>query len=420
MRVLFISQYFWPENFGINALARALSERGVAITVLTGQPNYPDGQVFPGYSAFSVRHERYEGIELIRLPLFPRGKQSSWRLAMNYLSFIVSGAVFGPWLLRNREFETVFVYAPSPLLQALPAILLARLKRVPVALWVQDLWPESLAATGFVKNRAVLAIVELVVRFIYRHTDLILIPSEAFRTPIEKLSANPGKIRYYPNAWIGQTVEDGSRSKEVDMLVDDIASGFSVVFAGNLGTAQALDTVIDAAENLQCAGTNIRFFLIGSGSLSPWLSAEVKRRGLKNVLLPGRFPPEAMAHFYAAASTLLVSLRDEPIFSYTIPSKVQGYLAAGKPVIAALNGEGARVVIEAGAGLACAAGDAAALAQCVQSLARLSDDARAEMGENARRYAMANFSLDRLASELVGHFQKLVAMGERKTGEEYQ
>jgi glycosyltransferase involved in cell wall biosynthesis len=408
MRVLLVSQYFWPETFGINALARALRERGVELAVLTGKPNYPDGDVFVGYRAWGCQREHCDGIEVFRVPFFPRGRKSGWRLALNYLSFVATGLAFGPWLLRGRCFEAVFVYAPSPILQALPAIWLARLKRAPLVLWVQDLWPESLAATGFVRNRAALALVARVVRFIYRHTDRILVPSEGFRGPIEALADDARKIRYYPNPWVDETALV-SADAPVAALAAQIAAGFSVVFAGNLGTAQALDTIVDAAERLQREGSPVRFFLIGSGSLSGWLAAEVGRRGIANVKLPGRFPPTAMPHFYAAASALLVSLRDEPIFALTIPSKVQGYLAAGRPVIAALSGEGARVVSEAKAGFACPAGDAAALAATVARLAALDADARAEMGENARRYAIEHFTLDRLATDLAAQLAELAA-----------
>ena len=402
MRVLLVSQYFWPEHFGVNALVQLLRERGVVITVLTAKPNYPDGEVFPGYSAWGCQREDWRGIEALRVPLFPRGRHSALRLALNYLSFIISGAVFGPWMLRGRCFDAVFVYAPSPLLQALPAILLARLKRAPLALWVQDLWPESLTATGFVRSRMALALVRGVVRFIYRHTDCILAPSESFRAPIAELADDPGKIRYYPNAWVGDSagVADADHDGSIKALAERIAGGFSVVFTGNLGTAQALGTVIDAAELLQREGFWGRFFLIGSGSQSAWLASEVERRGLTNVELPGRFPASAMPDFYAAAGALLVSLRDEPIFAWTIPSKVQGYLAAGRPIIAALNGEGARVVIAAGAGIACPAGNARALADAVRSLGALDEDARYKMGDNARRFAEEHFALDRLAADL--------------------
>jgi len=407
MKVLIVSLYFWPETFGINALARRLQDRGIKVTVLTGKPNYPDGSIYSGYSAWGTGSEQYEGIEVLRLPLVPRGKNSSLRLILNYLSFIMAGLTIGPWITRGRSFDAVFVYAPSPLLQALPAILLARLKSAPTALWVQDLWPESLSATGYVKNRAVLALIAKMIRFIYRHTDRVLIPSEAFRAPVEALTNGSAEIHYYPNAW----VEDAAPVKhdaEIDLLARDIASGFSIVFAGNLGTAQSLDTVIGAAEILQREHSEARIFLVGSGSLSGWLAHQVKLKGLHNVILTGRFAPAAMPRLFAAASALLVSLRDEPIFAHTVPSKLQGYLAAGRPVIASLNGEGARVVAAAGAGVVCAAGQATALAEAVKALISLNAEARARMGDNARRYAVAHFSLDRLTTDLIRHFEELV------------
>jgi glycosyltransferase involved in cell wall biosynthesis len=413
MRLLLITQYFWPENFGINALASALCSRGIEVTVLTGQPNYPDGQVFPGYSAWRVRREDFQGVEVIRMPLYPRGKYSALRLSLNYLSFVVAGYVLGPWLLRRRRFDAIFVYAPSPLLQALPAIWLAWLKRAPVVLWVQDLWPESLSATGFVRNRVALNLVKKVICFIYRHVQRILVPSAAFRGPIEALAADPAKIIYFPNACV-ESAAGEAQSTVGQALAADIASGFSVVFAGNFGAAQSLETVIEAAQRLQQAGTSIRFFLVGSGGQSDWLAQEIARRGLGNVVLPGRFPLTDMPGIYAASSALLVSLRDEPIFALTIPSKVQGYLAAGKPIIASLNGEGARIVVEAGAGIACAAGNPAALADAVLRLFRLDANKRAEMGENACNYAIEHFSLDRLAADLEAQLDALAAANREK------
>ncbi len=222
-------------------------------------------------------------------------------------------------------------------------------------------------------------------------------------------------IRYYPNAW----VEEPSTHPppEVEALAKEIASGFSVVFAGNLGAAQSLDTILDAAEQLMDEGTDVRFFLIGSGSLSAWLSEEIERRGLRNVRTPGRFPPAAMPTLYGAASALLVALRDEPIFAYTIPSKLQGYLAAGRPIIASLNGEGARVVAEAGAGVSCAAGSATAMVMAVRSLAGMDSETLDKMGDNARHYAHAHFSLDRLTDDLIVQLHELVATHRSKIQE---
>jgi glycosyltransferase involved in cell wall biosynthesis len=406
MKILILTQYFWPESFGITALARSMHARGVEVTVLTGQPNYPGGVVFDGYAAWRVCRECFDGIEIVRVPIFPRGIKSGVRLAANYLSFIVSACFIAPWMLRGRQFDAVFVYAPSPLLQALPAVWLSWLKRAPLVVWVQDLWPESLSATGFVKKKVVLDLVASAVRYIYRRSDLILIPSEGFRTPIRRLMGNADRIIYYPNAFVDES-GSASLSPDLNALVEAIAEGPSVVFAGNLGTAQALETLLGAAERVAALQPDIRFFIVGSGSLSGWLASEIEKHKLANVFLPGRFPPQAMAPIYTAASVLLVSLRDEPIFAMTIPSKIQGYLAAGKPVIACLNGEGARIVVEAEAGIACPAGDDEALAAAVIHVCGLDDDARRKMGENGRRYADRHFGLAWLTDDLIGRLKAL-------------
>ncbi len=405
MKLLIFSQYGWPEVFGINALAQSLAQRGVDVTVLTGQPNYPEGRTFPGYRAWRLSAEKRGAVRILRVPLSPRGKGAA-RLALNYLSFILSASLLGPWALRGRSFDAVLVYAPSPLLQALPAIPIAWLKRAPLAVWVQDLWPESLSATGFIRNQRVLSAVRQAVRLIYRHTDSILIPSEAFREPIAAIAPKPARIHYYPNAWSGEGLK-AQASEAARQLASEIAQGFSIVFAGNLGTAQALDTVVDAARRLQAAGSPVRIYLIGSGSLSDWLAQQVQEHGLRNLLLPGRFAPTDIPTLLAAASAVLLTLRDEPIFAYTVPSKLQAYLAAGRPIIAAINGEGARLVQDADAGLSCPAGDAVALAKAMQMMHGLDEDRRAAMGENASRYAAAHFSLPKLTDELIEHLKQL-------------
>ncbi len=400
MRILVVSQYFWPEDFRINELTQSLVENGARVDVLTGKPNYPEGVFRPGYRAWGTQREEHQGVSVFRVPLSPRGRGSALGLLFNYLSFIFSGLIFGPGLLRARAYDAVFVYAPSPLLQALPALWLAHRKNVPCVLWVQDLWPESLSATGFIRNRYALALVEWVVRFIYRHVDRVLVPSEAFRAPIERLGVLSERINYYPNAYVEEHAFPPSSQDEV-ALAREIAAGFSVVFAGNLGTAQALETVVEAAKLLQEQGSPIRFFLIGSGSRAAWVQEEVVRCGLSNIRLPGRFPNQAMPIFYAAAGALLVSLRDEPIFAYTVPSKVQGYLAAGRPVIASLNGEGARIISEAGAGLVCRAGDAEGLAQAVLQLQANSAEERVAMGAAGRTYYLEYFESGKLAKQLL-------------------
>ena len=194
MRVLIWTQYFWPENFHINEVALSLLAQGVEVTVLTGKPNYPEGKIFVGYKAIGIQKDKYYGFDVIRIPLWQRGKNSGLGLLINYLSFILSGYLFAPYALRGKKFDVVFVYAPSPLLQALPAIYVAWLKRAPLVLWVQDIWPDALVATGFIKNRWILYMVGLVVRYVYHFSDTILIQSEGFRASVERWTKKTNHI----------------------------------------------------------------------------------------------------------------------------------------------------------------------------------------------------------------------------------
>lgn len=401
MKVLILSQHFWPETFRINEVAESLAEIGCVVTVLTGQPNYPDGQVFPGYRAGAVASQVHGPLRIYRVPLAPRGKPSALRLVLNYLSFVLSASVLGPWLLRGQRFDVIFVYGTSPILQAIAAIVLKRVKRAKLVVWVQDLWPESLQATGFVRNQRLLAAVAGVVRWIYRRSDLLLVQSQGFVAGVQAMAV-PTPVAYHPNP--GELAFSSPPSADAPALL--LAPGFNIVFAGNLGTVQALDSVLDAAERLR-AQTDIRWVLVGSGGRSAWLQAEIARRGLHNVSLPGRFAPEAMPGILAQASVLLVSLVRSPIMSQTVPSKVQAYLAAGRPVLAALDGEGARVVQEAQAGLACPAEDAQALAAAVLQLRACSAQQRELMGEAGRRYYLQQFEPTLLAKRLMQRFEAL-------------
>jgi glycosyltransferase involved in cell wall biosynthesis len=400
MRVLILGQYFWPENFRINEVADSLLRAGCTVSVLTGPPNYPDGKVFPGYSAASLHTERKGDVMIHRIPMVPRGNGSASRLALNYLSFVGSACCFGPWLLRGQSYDVVLVYAPGPILQSIPALWLGRLKGASVITWVQDLWPDSLEVTGFIRNKRLLGLIAHVVRWIYRCNDLLLVQSHSFIEPV-KAMAGATPVLYHPNP--GELPIDASALDQEPEL--RLNPGFNVVFAGNLGTVQALDTVLDAAYETR-QHTDLWWVLLGSGSRSAWLATEVQRRDLKQVLLPGRFAPEAMPPILAQASVLLVSLVRSPIMSLTIPSKVQAYLAAGRPIIAALDGEGARVVVEAGAGVACAAEDAVALANAVLQLRSLSQDEMDRMGESGRTFYRGQFDPDILAQRMVAIFHQ--------------
>lgn len=402
MRILVVSQYFWPESFRINEVVTSLVARGVDVDVLTGKPNYPDGHVFPGYRAMGCVTESWSGARVFRVPLFPRGQKSGMRLFLNYLSFMASAALFGAWRLRSVKPDAIFVYAPSPLLQALPALLLGWLKRAPVVVYVQDLWPESIEATGYVRNRLIIRMVEKLVRVIYRHSDLIMISSRPFAAAIQRFSP-AAEIIYYPNS-VDASFCDPDTGLKPD--VPDLDTGFPVVFAGNVGSAQAVHVIVEAADLLK-DHAQIRLVILGSGSELDWMRGQIEARRLPNLFLAGRFPVQAMPNLLARASALLVTLADQPIFAATVPNKIQAYMAVGRPIIAAMNGEGAQLVQEAAAGLAVPAEDGRALADAILKLYSLPPAERDRMGENGKNYYRNHFDHEQLVSVLIGHLKRV-------------
>ena len=411
MRILIVSQYFWPENFRVNDLAKEWVQRGHEVTVLTGIPNYPSGKVFSDYRARPDTFAYYEGVRIVRIPILPRGN-SGISLLMNYLSFVLSGVIWGSWRLRGIEADVIFVFEPSPVTVGLPAILLSKLKQAPVVFWVLDLWPETLAALGAVRSPCVLKLIGAMVGFIYKHCALVLGQSSSFLESIGRRCTDKRKIRYFPS-WAEDLFNDTvvEPATEVTIMTDI----FNVVFAGNIGEAQDMPAVLDAAEFLKNTPT-VRWIIIGDGRKSSWLHAEVARRGLQAmVLLPGRFPVQRMPSFYAHADALLVSLKRDPIFSMTIPGKVQSYLTTGIPLVGMLDGEGANVIRDAKAGLVCAAGDGAGLAKAVLTLAAMTPDERRELGHNGQQYSKDKFGRSQLMNRLETLLYEAVATAEYKS-----
>lgn len=401
MKVLLVTQYFWPESFRINELIDSMQIEGAEITVITGQPNYPEGNIFKGYSAFSIKRESHNGYSIIRLPMFPRGHSGAFRLVANYMSFTIAACFLAPWLLRGKKFDSIFVYGLSPILTAIPAIILKKIKKTtPLITWVGDLWPESLVSTGFVKNRYLLRILEKLVSYIYRNSDLVLIQSRPFREPIKKLSPL-SKIEYFPNP--GETFFSNNESLAP---VYALKEGFNVVFAGNLGRVQSIKMIFEAAVILQNE-SDINLYLFGSGSMSEWLRKEIDDKKLERLILAGRFLPKKMPGIFAQADVLLVSLVKDETMSFTVPAKVQSYMASGKPIIAALDGEGAKLIEEAGAGIYSPAEDAQALANTILRLRNMPRAELDKMGLAGRTYYEENFDSRVLSRQLIKRMREL-------------
>lgn len=408
MRVLVVSQYFWPETFRINDIVAELAGRGHDVTVLTGVPNYPEGTVHAGFREHPAAFSQHAGADIVRVPIVTRGK-GQLRLAVNYASFALSGALLGAWRLRRRRFDIIFIFQVSPVTVAIPGLLLARMRGLPVMMWILDLWPESLSAVGAVQSASLLKLVGLLVNRIYRGCDLILGQSRLFAESVRQRGGPHARFEYFP-AWSEAPFQaDFSGVEPAPEVVPYRDGTFNVLFAGNLGDAQDFPAILDAAERLRDR-KDIRWLIVGDGRSADWLRAEIRHRGLSAcVQMLGRHALERMPSFFYAADALLVSLKADPVFAMTIPGKVQAYLAAGLPIIGMLDGEGARVISEAGAGVVCASGDGAGLAAAVMQMQTLSAAERAELGARGRAYAAKEFDRMTLISRLEGWMGDLVA-----------
>lgn len=400
MNILIVSQYFWPENFRINEIARDLNISGHTVEILTGQPNYPDGKFYKGYGVHRNCKQDWDGIPVYRLPIIARGRNNPFRLVLNYLSFILLGLIYAPFVLRKKSYDVIFVYAPSPIFQVIPASFIGWLKKIPVVLWVQDLWPQSASATGHIQSPFLLKILEKAVVFSYRHTDLLLAQSHAFIPHIQQLNHSKVPLKYLPNS-----VDDSFLLfSHKDQEITDDAEFFDIVFAGNIGMAQSIETIVAAAENL-VSYPKIRFLIYGQGSKLTWLETEIFKKELQNIILCGQRPLDEMPGLLQQSSALLVTLAKQPIFALTIPSKLQAYLATGKPIIACLDGEGARIVEEAKAGLTTPAEDAQRLVEAILRLYHTSTEELIDMGHNAQNYFKMNYKHD-LVMNLLADYLK--------------
>jgi colanic acid biosynthesis glycosyl transferase WcaI len=396
MRLLVVTQYFWPENFRINDLVAELVRRGHDVTVLTGKPNYPDGSIFVEFLESPSSFDLYEGATVVRVPMLGRG-QGNVRLILNYFTFALSASCLGPWKLRKRRFDVIFTCQLSPVTVGIPAAVMRMVKKVPMAFWILDLWPETLRAMGVIRSEFMLAALGRMVSLIYRHCDLILAQSRRFVPAIKKYARQNAQIEYFPS-WAESvfSLQDVLDAPEIPRKT----GSFNVMFAGNIGDAQDFPAILDAAEMLKHQ-ENIRWLIVGDGRMASWVAHEIRSRGLQDsMLVLGRYPVERMPSFFKHADALLVSLKDEPIFELTIPGKLQSYLASGIPVLAMLNGEGAAVVTNRRAGLAARAGDHKALAEAILKLSAMPIDERKAMGMRGLALSREEFGRENLIDQL--------------------
>lgn len=395
MRVLLVTQYFYPENFKSNDIALELTKRGHEVTVLTGLPNYPEGKIHKNYGFFKRTKENYQGVNVIRTWLVPRGKGGGIRLFLNYFSWAIFASVRALSLSFEKKFDIVLVHEPSPITQGFPAIVVKKIQKIPLHFWVLDLWPESLTSAGGVKNKFVLSLFTNMVKYIYNNSDKILISSKGFKQSILAKGDYNEKLIYFPN-WAEDSILKGSS----DYIIPDLPKGFKIIFAGNIGVAQDVNSIIEAALILK-EKIDIHFVFVGDGRSKVQLEDFVRGNDLnQTVHFLGRFPIDAMKTFFNQADVLLVSLKDELIFNATVPAKLQAYLCTQKPILGMLNGEGAEIIKDANCGLSVNAGDSKGLAEKIIELYEMSNEERNILGTNGFKYFEDNFTMSKCIDNL--------------------
>jgi len=399
LNILIISQYFFPENFRINDLVFSLKKKGHNIEVLTGKPNYSKTHFFDGYGWNSPDFEIINDIPVYRANLFSRRKGGAIRLFLNYFSFALL-ALFKVRKIKD-PFDVIFVYQTSPVTVGIPAILAKKLFKTPIYFWVQDLWPESLTAAGGVNNKLVLGFFNSLTKWIYNQSKKVLIQSEGFREYILNQGIPNNKIIFYPNS----TEDFYKPLQEVKEYQEFFQNEFfNIVFAGNIGEAQSFKTIIKAINNVK--ELPVKVIVLGDGRYKETALSLIKEKGLESHFnFLGSFPPTEMPKFFSHADALLVSLKKDKIFSLTIPSKIQSYLACGKPIIASIDGEGAKIVNDAKCGVTSSAEDSLALSNKIKELMALDKSSLNELGKNGRAYYEKEFDRNNLLEKLEGIFK---------------
>lgn len=398
--ILVISQYFYPEQFRINDICSEWVKRGYKVTVLTGIPNYPQGKYFDGYGLFKKRKESYHGVDIIRIPLIPRGSHAVL-LAFNYLSFVISGLI---WKVFTRvKADYVFIFEVSPMTQALPGVWYAKKRKIPCYLYVQDLWPENVEIITGVKNKHVIGSIGKMVDYIYKRCNQIFATSESFVGAIQARGVPLDKITYWP-----QYAEDfyvPLDKKRTDDISDDDC--FNIIFAGNIGSAQGLDILPKAAEYIKNnSKKRIRFHIVGDGRYKSELIHLVDTMGLKDMFnyIPKQ-PAEKIPEYMAASEAAFLSLTNSPLFEMTIPAKLQSYMACGIPIIASAAGETEKIIGNSKSGFSSKPGNPIELATIIIKIACMPKEEVEELGKNARLFYEENFSKQLLLDKIDHYFK---------------
>lgn len=403
MRLLILTNHFYPESFRVNDIAFDRAQRGDEVTVLTGIPDYPEGHFHKGYSLFKKRVEYVNGVKVVHVPIIPRGDGGKIRMMLNYASSIFFFFFYGWYQALFHKYDAVFVHDTSPAFISLPAVTVSKVQKNPLYHWILDMWPESLTAGGIQGGKFYTYIHKMMKRIYQRDTE-ILITSRGSKPLLMERGVAEEKITYLPN-WNDDAIVEVENS-ELKIENFEWPTGFIVMFAGNLGFAQNMENLLAAANELKDE-KDIHWVFVGDGRKKPWMDEYVKEHQLEDTVhLLGRYPIETMGAFFKKADVMLVALNDVLIFNLVLPAKVQAYMAAGKPILASLCGEGADIVKVANCGWSVPSNEYKELASKVREIAKLEKKELAVLGQNARSYYEQNFTREKCMGILDATFKK--------------
>lgn len=396
-RILVVSQHYWPENFRITDICKGFIEKGCTVDVLCGLPNYPSGEWFDGYKYTGPRREERGGVQIFRAGEVRRRGNTSARIFLNYISFPLC-ALFNLPRLHGRRYDAVFCYETSPFIMMLPAIVYAKTHHIPLVTYVLDLWPENLYSVLPIRNEALRTMARGVSHWFYRRSERLIAMSPALGKKLEEIAPD-AKVTVIPQYCEDFYLQDVQNVE----LQRRFADKFAIVFAGNISPAQDLGLLVLCAEKLRAASqTRVHFVIVGDGMSRAALENEIAQKNLGDYFtFEGQKPVTDMPMYHTMASALFAALAKSDDLGLTVPAKITSYLAAGRPCLVAIDGEGARVIVESGAGYACDAHDAEALYQNILRLAQLSIEARASMGARGRDYFRIHFKRDKLLQQIL-------------------
>lgn len=400
--ILVISQVFYPEQFRINDMCQEWVKRGYKVTVLTGIPNYPQGKFYDGYSFLKKRKEIWNGVEIIRIPIIPRGNNVIG-LVMNYFSFPISGFFWN--LFNNIKADYCFMFETSPMTQCVIGVWYAKKHKVPLYAYVQDLWPENVEIVTGITSPIIINPIQKMVDYIYKNCNEIFVTSPSFVRAVcaRKKAVPESKVHYWP-----QYAEEFYHPVEREEIEDiPETDAFKIIFTGNVGYAQGLDILPRTAAILKKHGKKVLFCIVGDGRYMEELKKEIQKLQVEEMFcLLGRKPAEQIPKLLAACDVAFLSFMKTKLFEMTIPAKLQSYMACGMPVIAAAGGETARIIAESKCGICSPSGDAKALARMIEQMKCYSPKEFETMKKNSNKYFLQHFEKKQLMNQIDRYFNE--------------